>query len=95
MKAVVPRTLFVLAVPDLERSGAFYRDVLRFEVRVGGPGSWMFVKDGCRILAGACSDSRRSSSTIISYFGYLVIDDVYVYYKRPFVVTIESLTSGW
>jgi hypothetical protein len=54
------------------------------EGRLPDPGGRLF---GCH--------DRRSSSAIISYFGYLVIDDVYVYYKRPFVVTIESLTSGW
>jgi catechol 2,3-dioxygenase-like lactoylglutathione lyase family enzyme len=49
------RTVSVLAAPDLERSGAFYREVLGFEVReIGDPGWRMFVRDGCRILAGAC-----------------------------------------
>ena len=37
--AVILSAMFVLAVPDLERSGAFYRDVLGFEVReTGDPG---------------------------------------------------------
>ena len=30
---MITRTMYVLAVPDLERSAAFYRDVLGFEVR--------------------------------------------------------------
>lgn len=39
-------TMFVLAVPDLEVSGAFYRDVLGFDVReIGDPGWRMFVRD--------------------------------------------------
>jgi len=32
-------TMFVIAVPNLERSGAFYRDVLGFEIQeIGDPG---------------------------------------------------------
>jgi catechol 2,3-dioxygenase-like lactoylglutathione lyase family enzyme len=50
--------LFVLAVPHLERSGAFYRDVLGFERTGDRRPVWrMFVKDGRRILAGACPDA--------------------------------------
>jgi len=30
---VIRRTMFVLAVPDLSRAAAFYRDVLGFEIR--------------------------------------------------------------
>lgn len=46
--------LYVLAVPDLERSAAFYRDVLGFAVHeMGDPGWRMFIRDGCRIMAGA------------------------------------------
>ena len=33
-------TAFVLAVPDLARSGAFYRDVLGFEIREMGDPGW-------------------------------------------------------
>jgi len=42
--------LYVLAVPDLERSAAFYRDVLGFVVhRMGDPG-------------GACSSATAAAS---------------------------------
>ena len=54
----IRRTLFVLAVPDLARAGAFYRDVLGFDVReIGDPGWRMFVRDDCRIMAGECPDA--------------------------------------
>src|SRR6266705_1370973 len=54
----IRRTLFVLAVPDLSRSSAFYRDVLGFEIReMEDPGWRMFVRDGCRIMAGECPDA--------------------------------------
>ena len=77
-------TIFVLAVPDLPRSGAFYRDVLGFEVReIGDPGWRMFVRDACRIMAGECPDAIPAAELgDHSYFGYLVVDDVDAYHGR-------------
>lgn len=76
--------MYVLAVPDLARSGAFYRDVLGFEVReMGDPGWRMFVKDACRIMAGECPDAMPARDLgDHSYFGYLVVDDVDAYCTR-------------
>lgn len=75
---MIQRTIFVLAVRDLESSAAYYRDVLGFEVReIGDPGWRMFVRDGCRIMAGHCPDAippRELGDH--SYFAYLVVDDV-------------------
>jgi catechol 2,3-dioxygenase-like lactoylglutathione lyase family enzyme len=54
----VRRAMLVIAVPDLERSSAFYRDVLGFEIKeIGDPGWRMYVRDECRIMAGACPDA--------------------------------------
>jgi catechol 2,3-dioxygenase-like lactoylglutathione lyase family enzyme len=39
----IRRTLFVLAVLDLERFGAFYREVLGFEVRETGDPGWLII----------------------------------------------------
>ena len=80
----IRRTLFVLAVPDLARSSAFYRDVLGFEIReIGDPGWRMFVRDGCRIMAGECPDALPARQLgDHSYFGYLVVDDADAYYHR-------------
>jgi len=71
-------TTFVLAVPDLKRSVAFYRDVLGFEIRdVGDPGWRMYVRDACRIMAGECPDAISPAQLgDHSYFGYLVVDDI-------------------
>ena len=82
--AAIRRTLFVLAVPDLERSGAFYRDVLGFEVReIGDPGWRMFVRDDCRVMAGECPDAMPAAQLgDHSYFAYLVVDDVDAEYAR-------------
>jgi predicted enzyme related to lactoylglutathione lyase len=88
---MIHNSLFVLAVPDLEKSGAFYRDVLGFEIReMGDPGWRMFVCDGCRIMAGACPDALPASQLgDHSYFGYLVVDDADAYYRRALSANIE------
>lgn len=69
---------FVIAVPNLERSAAYYRDVLGFEIKeMGDPGWRMFVRDGCRIMAGECPDAMPAAQLgDHSYFAYLVVDDV-------------------
>jgi predicted enzyme related to lactoylglutathione lyase len=76
--------MYVLAVPDLARSGEFYARVLGFEVReMGDPGWRMFVKDQCRIMAGACPDALPAAQLgDHSYFAYLVVDDIEPYYQR-------------
>lgn len=80
----IRRTIFVLAVRDLGRSAAFYRDVLGFEIReIGDPGWRMFVRDDCRIMAGACPDALPATQLgDHSYFGYLVVDDADAYHER-------------
>ncbi len=80
---MITRHLYVLAVPNLTVSSAFYRDVLGFEIRELGPGWRLYVKDGCQIMAGECRDAippRQLGDH--SYFGYLVVDDVDEYYRR-------------
>ena len=81
---MIQRTMFVLAVPDLERSGAFYRDALGFEIReIGDPGWRMFERDGCRIMAGACPEAIPAGQLgDHSYFTYLVVDDAAAYLAR-------------
>ena len=88
---MIRSAMFVLAVPDLERSGAFYRDVLGFEVReMGDPGWRMFVADDCRIMAGACPDAIPARDLgDHAYFGYLVVDDADAYYRRAMAYRAE------
>jgi predicted enzyme related to lactoylglutathione lyase len=76
--------MFVLAVTDLQRSAAFYRDVLGFEIReMGDPGWRMYVRDGCAIMAGECRDAMPVAETgYHSYFAYLQVDDVDAWYER-------------
>jgi len=86
-------TSFVLAVADLERSGAFYREVLGFEVReMGDPGWRMFVRDACRIMAGSCPDAIPPAQLgDHSYFAYLVVDDVAAFHQRAVAAGAEII----
>jgi predicted enzyme related to lactoylglutathione lyase len=75
------RTTFVLAVPDLERSIAFYRDVLGFNPKEMGPGWKWMEKDNCRLMLGECSDATPPRDLgDHSWYGYWHVDDVDGYY---------------
>ncbi|ASC71263.1 hypothetical protein XM38_022150 [Halomicronema hongdechloris C2206] len=78
----IQRTIYVLAVPDLEKSAEFFRNVLDFTIHEIGDQGWrMFARDNCRIMAGHCPDAIRPSELgDHSYFGYFVVDDVDDYY---------------
>ena len=69
---------FVLAVPDLERSARYYRDVLGFRVRWEEASDWRLVeRDGVRVMLGHCPrDMRPSELGSHNWFGYLEVDDV-------------------
>lgn len=75
---MIQRTMYVLAVPDLEKSSRYYRDVLGFEIHeIGDPGWRMFARDGCRIMAGECPDAMHPEDLgDHSYFGYFVVDEI-------------------
>jgi predicted enzyme related to lactoylglutathione lyase len=80
----ITRTMYVIAVPDLERSGEFYARALGFEVREIGDSGWrLFVKDQCRIMAGQCPDALPARELgDHSYFAYLVVDEIDDYHER-------------
>lgn len=69
---------FVIAVPDLARSSAYYRDVLGFEIHeIGDPGWRVYARDACTIFAGECPDAVPPSDLgDHSYFAYLVVDEI-------------------
>jgi catechol 2,3-dioxygenase-like lactoylglutathione lyase family enzyme len=69
---------FVLAVPDLDSSAAYYRDVLGFRILWEDGKDWRLAeRDGVRIMLGHCPDDLRPSATgSHSWFGYLEVDDV-------------------
>ncbi|HEY3803781.1 MAG TPA: VOC family protein [Kofleriaceae bacterium] len=55
---MITEATYVIAVPDLARSLAFYRDVLELEIReLGDPGWRLYVAGACRIMAGECRDA--------------------------------------
>lgn len=74
---------YVLAVPDLAVSSAFYRDVLGFDVHELAPGWRLYVKNDCFIMAGHCPDAIPPRDLgDHSYFAYLVVDDADAYHAR-------------
>lgn len=81
---MIQHTMYVLAVPDLEASSRFYRDVLGFTIHeIGDPGWRMFVRDHCRIMAGHCPDAIPPQELgDHSYFAYFVVDDVDAFYGQ-------------
>jgi catechol 2,3-dioxygenase-like lactoylglutathione lyase family enzyme len=68
---------YVLAVPDLERNTAYFRDALGFSVRWEGRSDWQLVCRGSvSVMFGHCPDALLPSATgDHSYFAYLHVDD--------------------
>ncbi|MGM9482153.1 VOC family protein [Roseateles sp. NT4] len=66
---------YVLAVPDLARSAAYYRDVLGFTVHdMGDPGWRWLERDACVIMAGECPDATPPAQLgDHSYFAYVQV----------------------
>jgi catechol 2,3-dioxygenase-like lactoylglutathione lyase family enzyme len=74
----ISRTRFVIAVPDLKKSSAFYRDVLGFSIHAVADPGWLFYTSGaCTIMAGECPDATPPGALgDHSYFAYLEINDI-------------------
>ncbi|MFT4066184.1 VOC family protein [Paraburkholderia sp.] len=78
----IPNTLrpfaFVLAVQDLERSAAYFRDVLGFHAEWTDASDWRLMSRGqVRIMLGSCPNAAPASAIgDHSYFGYMEVDDV-------------------
>jgi len=89
----VRQTRFVIAVHDLQKSAAFYRDVLGFTVHtIPHPGFLFFVAGNCTIWAGLCPDALSPFELgDHSYFAYLEIDDIDDYYDS---VRAKGATIG-
>jgi predicted enzyme related to lactoylglutathione lyase len=74
----ITKSRFVIAVPDLQKSAAFYRDVLGFAIHsIPDPG-WLFYTCGdCTIMAGECPDAIHPSQLgDHSYFAYFQVEDI-------------------
>jgi catechol 2,3-dioxygenase-like lactoylglutathione lyase family enzyme len=93
MRAKVSPWAFVLAVPDLERSAAYFRDVLGFRVRWEEAEGWRLVeRDTVRVMLGHCpGDMRPGDLGSHNWFGYLEVDDVSALYAE---ITARGATSS-
>ncbi|MCE4540217.1 VOC family protein [Pelomonas sp. P7] len=69
---------YVIAVSDLARSAAWYRDALGFEVyELGDPGWRWLQRDACIIMAGECADALPPSQLgDHGYFAHVQVDDI-------------------
>ena len=71
----------VLAVKDLARSVAFYRDALGFFLGAEFPGWAILSRDRFQVMLGECRDAMAAAETgDHSYFAYVTvegIDDLY------------------
>src|SRR5258706_6254842 len=78
----ITRSSFVIAVPDLKASAAFYRDVLGFIVRTVSDPGWLFFTCGdCTIMAGEWRDAMQPSKIgDHPSFAYLHLAHIYAHY---------------
>ena len=79
----ITKTRFVIAVQDLQKSAAFYRDVLGFTIHeIPDPRFLFYTAGNCTIFAGLCADAISPFDLgDHSYFAYLEVDDINVYYE--------------
>ena len=78
MPARIAPWAFVLAVPDLDRSAEYFRDVLGFSIRWEEATEWRLMeRDGVRVMLGHCpNDLPPADLGSHNWFGYLDVDDV-------------------
>jgi catechol 2,3-dioxygenase-like lactoylglutathione lyase family enzyme len=69
---------FVLAVRDLDRSAAYYRDVLGFQLQWEDGSDWrLAVRDGVRLMLGHCPDEKPATEIFPhNWFGYLETEEL-------------------
>ena len=81
----------VLAVHDLERSAAWYREVLGCDVVEVDPGNWTFCRSGSiDFMLGRCPDVVPASELgDHSYVAYLRVDDLDAFHERAVAAGAE------
>jgi uncharacterized glyoxalase superfamily protein PhnB len=84
-----------LAVHDLDRSGAWYRDVLGCELDDPDPGNWRFCRTvGVMFMLGRCPDVPPAGELgDHSYVAYLHVDDVDGFHTRAVAAGAEVLQA--
>lgn len=90
---MIQQTMYVLAVLDLEKSAAYYRDQLGFEVHIIDEGNWnIFRRDNCRIMAGHCADAIPPKDLgDHSYFAYWTVDNATALFEEFKAREVEIL----
>ncbi len=75
--ATVTGCHYVLAVPDISKTAAWWTDVMGFE-RWLEPDGWIFVRRGaCSVMMGECPDAIAPSVLgDHQYFAYIELDDI-------------------
>jgi uncharacterized glyoxalase superfamily protein PhnB len=91
----ITRAYPVLAVHDLDRSGAWYRDVLGCELDDVDPGNWLFCRAGeIMFMLGRCPDVPPASELgDHSYIAYLRVDDADAFYARAVAAGADVLKA--
>ena len=99
---MIKRSMYVIAVQDLQAAASYYQDVLGFSIRQIGDDGWrLFECDGCQIMAGHCPDATPARELgDHSYFAYIVVDNVDQYFsevsesRAEFVKPLQSEPWG-
>jgi catechol 2,3-dioxygenase-like lactoylglutathione lyase family enzyme len=85
----------VLAVHDLDRSGAWYEAVLGCTLDAVDPGNWLFATapgGGTTFMLGRCPDAAPASEIgDHSYVAYLHVDDVDAFHAQAVTHGAEVL----
>jgi uncharacterized glyoxalase superfamily protein PhnB len=91
----VARSHPVLAVHDLDRSAAWYRDVLGCEIDDVDPGNWRFCRTGgVTFMLGRCPDVPPASELgDHSYVAYLEVDDVDAFFRKAIAAGADVLKA--
>ena len=78
MTARIATWAYVLAVPDIDRSAMYFRDVLGFSVLWEEATDWRLVeRDRVRVMLGNCPNEKPAGEIgSHNWFGYLDVDDV-------------------
>ena len=89
----ISKASFVIAVPDLKTSAAFYRDVLGFTIHTIPDPGWLFYTSGnCTIMAGECKDAIPPSQLgDHSYFAYLEVDDIDSFHQAVVAAGLDQV----
>jgi catechol 2,3-dioxygenase-like lactoylglutathione lyase family enzyme len=78
MRPSISSWAFVLAVPDLDNSATYFRDVLGFKISWEEATDWRLAqRDSVRVMLGHCpNDVPPAELGSHNWFGYLEVDAV-------------------